>query len=120
MFMPQRKKSISGGRVADEIMAGMRELERMMDLGKSPQEMFTVRTVEVPEPGAYRARQIRQLRQTLGVSQAVFAHLLGVSVILVKSWERGVREPSLMARRLLDTIRANPSRWLATVREMAA
>lgn len=107
-------------RVADEIMAGMREIERMMDQGRTPQQMFTVRTIEVPDPNIYHPRQIRELRDALGVSQAVFAHLLGVSVILVKSWERGVREPSPLARRLLDTIKANPSRWLATVREMAA
>src|SRR5437763_267871 len=29
------------------------------------------------------------------------------------------REPSLLARRLLDTIKSSPSRWLATVRETA-
>jgi hypothetical protein len=43
-------KKGGGPRVAEEIMAGMRELERMMDEGKKPQEMFTVRTVEVPDP----------------------------------------------------------------------
>jgi len=107
-------------RVADEIMAGMRELERMMEEGKTPEQMFTVRTVEIPDPGLYRSRQIRELRESLGVSQAVFAHLLGVSVILVKSWERGVREPSPLARRLLDTIKADPSRWLGTVKKTVA
>jgi putative transcriptional regulator len=107
-------------RVADEIMAGMRELERMMDEGKLPEELFTVRTIQIPGPKVYRAKQVRALRDSLGVSQAVFAHLVGVSVILVKAWEGGTREPSLMARRLLDTISANPSRWLATVRETAA
>jgi len=117
---PHTKKRIRKPRVADEIMAGMRELERMMDDDKTPQQMFTVRTVEIPEPNVYSARQIRAIRDSLGVSQAVFAHLLGVSVILVKSWERGSREPSPLARRLLDTIKADPSRWLATVREMAA
>jgi putative transcriptional regulator len=100
-------------------MAGMRELQRMMDEGKTPEQMFTVRTVEIPDPNTYRARQIRDLRVSLGVSQALFAHLLGVSVVLVKSWERGTRDPSLMARRLLDTIKADPSRWLTTVREVA-
>jgi len=114
------KKKTRGPRVADEIMAGMRELERMMDQGKTPQQMFTVRTVEIPDPGLYRAAQVRRLRESLGVSQAVFAHLLGISVVLVKSWERGVREPSPLARRLLDTIKADPSRWLSTVRSMAA
>jgi len=113
------KNGARGARVADEIMAGMRELERMMDEGKSPEQMFTVKTIEVPEPHVYRAKQIRELRDALGVSQALFAHLIGVSVVLVKSWERGVREPSPMARRLMDTIRANPSRWLASIREMA-
>src|SRR5947209_3976105 len=95
-------------RVADEIMAGMRELEHMIDQRKTPRQLFTVRTVEIPDPTSYRAHNVRQLRDALGVSQAVFAHLLGVSLILVKSWERGVREPSLMARRLMDTIKANP------------
>jgi putative transcriptional regulator len=114
-----RSRARRGPLVADEIMSGMRELERMMDQGKTPEQMFTVRTIEVPEPRVYGARQIRALRKSLGVSQGVFAHLLGVSVILVKSWERGVREPSPLARRLLDTIKASPSDWLATVREMA-
>ncbi|HVS70630.1 MAG TPA: transcriptional regulator [Phycisphaerae bacterium] len=107
-------------RVADEIMAGMREIERMLSQDKRPEEMFTVHTVEVPEPSDYHARDVRALRDVLGVSQAVFAHLMGVSVVLVKSWEQGSRKPSMMARRLLDTIKANPSEWLATVREMAA
>jgi putative transcriptional regulator len=107
-------------RVADEIMAGMRELERMMDQGKSPREMFTVKTIEIPDPRGYRPRQIRELRASLGVSQAVFARLLGVSVVLIKSWERGSRDPSPLARRLLDTIKTDPSGWLATVRDAAA
>src|SRR5258706_4782162 len=114
------KRKARKRRVADDIMAGMRELERMMDEGKTPEQMFTVRTVEIPDPNAYAARHVRELRDALGVSQAVFAHLLGVSVILVKSWESGVRQPNLMARRLLDTIKANPSRWLATIRKVAA
>lgn len=118
--MTSRKNSKSRPRVADEIMAGMRELERMRDEGKAPEQMFTVRTIDVPDSTIYRARQVRALREILGVSQAVFAHLLGVSVILVKSWERGVREPNPMARRLLDTIKADPARWLASVRAVAA
>jgi putative transcriptional regulator len=101
-------------------MSGMRELERMMDQGKTPQQMFTARTIDVPDPGVYRPRQVRRLRDRLGVSQAVFAHLLGVSPVLVKSWERGVREPSLLARRLLDTISSDPARWLQTIRSTAA
>ncbi len=116
----RKKNGVGRTRVADEIMAGMRELQRMMDEGKRPEEMFTVRTIEVPGPSAYRARQVRALRDSLGVSQAVFASLLGVSLVLVKSWERGVREPSLLARRLMDTIRMDPAKWLDMMREAAA
>jgi len=115
-----RRTEKNSPRVADEIMTGMRELERMMDEGKRPEEMFTVKTIVVPDPSVYRPKQVRDLRASLGVSQAVFASLLGVSVVLVKSWERGVREPSLMARRLLDSIKANPPRWLADLRRNAA
>src|SRR4051812_10594007 len=85
------RSKVKKPRVADEIMAGIREIERMLDEGKTPEQMFTVKTVEIPDPGAYRAKHVRALREALGVSQAVFAHLLGVSVILVKSWERGAR-----------------------------
>jgi putative transcriptional regulator len=97
----------------------MRELQRMMNEGKTPERMFTVKTIEIPEPQVYRAKDVCDLRNSLKVSQTVFAHLLGVSLVLVKSWERGSREPSHLARRLLDTIRADPARWLATVRETA-
>jgi putative transcriptional regulator len=114
------KKRSSRPRVADEIMAGVREIERMLDEGKAPEEMFTVRTVEIPQPNAYHGKDVRKLRESLGVSQGVFAYLLGVSLVLVKSWERDVRVPNTMACRLLDTIKANPTRWLASIRETAA
>jgi hypothetical protein len=46
-------------RVADEIMAGIREIERLLDQGKTPEEMFTVRTVEIPEPTAHHGKDVR-------------------------------------------------------------
>src|SRR6266480_349270 len=78
-MLRQTKRRASRPRVADEIMAGMRELVQMMDQGKTPEQMFTVKTVEIPDPSVYRAKQIRELRESLSVSQAVFAQLLGVS-----------------------------------------
>ena len=47
----------------------------------------------------------------VGASQPVFARMLGVSAALVRSWEGGQRKPAPMARRLLDLIRADPSKW---------
>jgi DNA-binding transcriptional regulator YiaG len=102
---------------ADAIMQGVCELEAMMQSGRRPEALFTVRTVEIPEPRQYNAKAVRALRDNLGVSQHLFAKLLGVSTILVQSWERGVRVPSPLARRLLDTIRTDPAGWLGSIRQ---
>jgi putative transcriptional regulator len=79
----------------------------------------TIRRVEIPEPGEYRASDVRKLRRTLGVSQPVFAGLMGVSTVLVQSWEQGQRVPSRMARRLLDEIAREPNRWTAAMKPVA-
>ena len=97
--------------------AGMKAIERMISSGKRPTEAFTARTIEIPDPCAYGARDVRALRDSLHVSQAIFARLLGVSKILVQKWEAGDNAPSPMARRLMDSIKANPPGWLSTVRD---
>jgi DNA-binding transcriptional regulator YiaG len=99
--------------MADDIMAGVAEIQAMIRDGARPEERFTVRTVSIPGPGKHSPAAVRKLRTSMGMSQAVFAELIGVSGILVQSWERGVREPSPLARRLLDTIRRDPAGWLA-------
>ena len=105
-------------RMADDITAGMQQLQKMMAEGKTPAEMpFTIRTVEVPAPHQYRPAEVLKLRQKLGVSQAVFARLVGVSTILVQSWEGGQRTPAPLARRLLDTIVADPAGWLELIKD---
>jgi DNA-binding transcriptional regulator YiaG len=102
-------------RPVSDIMHSLRELERAIKSGTPLEQQFTVRTVSIPTPGGYSPRAIRRLRHELGLSQAVFAELLGVSRIWVQGWERGVRRPSMLARRLMDTISANPTGWLKTV-----
>jgi DNA-binding transcriptional regulator YiaG len=52
-------------------------------------------TVALPEPpSAYDAAAVRATRDRLGVSQAIFAHLLGVSAVLVRAWEQGHCTPA--------------------------
>jgi putative transcriptional regulator len=93
-----------------QIAQSMADLDAIMKTGQSfsGDNRFTVRTIRVAEPGVYRPNTVRAVRKELGVSQAVFAQLLGVSQVLVRSWERGVREPAPIARRLLDVIRNDP------------
>ena len=108
--MSAKKKS---RKMADDIMAGLAELSAMLREGATFEERFTVRALSIPRPGEYPPAAVVKLRKKLGMSQALFADLVGVSRVLVQSWERGVREPSPMACRLLDTISRDPAGWLA-------
>jgi len=117
--MARNRKTSSNRRPADDIMEGLRELAKAVADGEPLEKRFTVRTVNIPDPGKYPPSAVKKLRDQLGMSQAVFAELLGVSRIWVQGWERGVRKPSALARRLMDTICANPTAWLTSVRAKA-
>jgi putative transcriptional regulator len=70
---------------------------------------LTMKTVEIPDPPHFGAIAVHKLRNRLGLSQGLFARLLGVSRKLVEAWEAGTRIPSPMACRLLDAITRSPS-----------
>jgi putative transcriptional regulator len=102
--------------VGDRIIEGLTDLRDVLRAGTPLEKRYTVRTVEVPEPEEFDARRVRALRARalrarLQMSQIVFARLVGVSTILVQSWEQGVREPSPIARRLLAEVERDPRRW---------
>lgn len=56
-------------------------------------------------------REVVAARAVLGVSQALFAKILGVSAQSVRAWEQGAKPPSGVARRLIGEIRAQPDYW---------
>ena len=123
--MTKTKKKISRG--TESLMRSMAELKSYADKGMTiddivahyrrhhPDRIHTVTKVSVNEPGEHTAASIKKLRLGLEISQAVFAQGLGVSAILVSGWEQGVREPSPLARRLLDIVSRDPAGWLASV-----
>jgi DNA-binding transcriptional regulator YiaG len=80
---------------------------------------LTLRSLEIPDPPRLSAVAIRDLRNRLGLSQALFARLLGISQKLVEAWEAGTRTPSAMACRLLDAIARHPSLFLRRSRRVA-
>ena|SRR2546422_7932836 len=107
MLKRKTVRKTTGTRIVAALSGLAESLEARRQIG-------TVRTVELPdEPGEYGAAPVRSMRAMLKASQAVFARLLGMSTILVRSWESGARVPSRLARRLLDEIHREPTRWSA-------
>ena len=80
--------------IGAEILTGIRELKR----GQSG------RISTLPS--------IAGTRETMGLSQAQFARLLGVSVRTLQDWEQGRRAPSGAARTLIMIAHRNPKALL--------
>ena len=80
--------------IGAEILAGVRELKQ----GR------TGRVTTIPS--------IAGTRERMGLSQAQFAMLMGVSVRTLQDWEQGRRAPSGAARTLLLIANQNPKALL--------
>ena len=80
--------------IGQEILDGLREL-KSGDYG---------RVMNVPD--------VANIRDKIGLSQARFAALLGVSVRTLQDWEQGRRAPSGAARTLLMVAARNPGALL--------
>jgi putative transcriptional regulator len=62
------------------------------------------------------APRVLAMRKTMGLSQRVFARLVGVSVKTLQNWEQGRRQPSGPAAVLLTVLVADPGAVLRAVR----
>jgi putative transcriptional regulator len=110
----KRTKKTAGSR----IIAALQEIIDAQESGDPFRGMkVTVRDVEVVQPASYDARSVQATRRKLGVSQSVFAQLVGVSVMLAQSWEQGKRFPDGAARRLLDEINRDPKHFASYIRK---
>jgi putative transcriptional regulator len=69
--------------------------------------------ITLPVPTAVEARH------KVGVSQAEFARLLGVSVRTLQDWEQGRRQPTGAARSLLAVASKRPKVMREVLRELA-
>jgi putative transcriptional regulator len=68
---------------------------------------ITMREIDVlclPPKRPFRPEDIRRIRTTNHVSQAVFAAIMGIGKTTVQQWEQGQKKPSGTALRLLDII----------------
>ena len=115
---PSRKRSLRrkpGKKLARPEMplppGGMGSLARKLDSAfrEIAAGQVTVREVQVTAPREYTPAAVRTVRESMRVSQGVFALLVGVSPETVEHWEQGIIAPRPIARRLLDMIAADPS-----------
>ena len=95
-----------------ELVEGLHHLCDALEAGAPLERVATVRTYQIaftlPDLGP---TAIRTIRESLGLSQTLFAAFLGVGLPTVRSWEQGQRQPSAMARRFLGEIRDDPKYW---------
>ena len=110
-------KKVNRKSAGSRIIEGLTELAEALERGEPLHKRFTVHTVELPpKPGAYSPAKVRATRELIGISQPIFASLMGVSTALVQHWEQGLRKPSPMACRLLDEMNREPKRWAQLIR----
>ncbi len=97
---------------AREMVEGLHAICDAVEAGVPLEQVATVRTYQIdinlPILGPV---EVRSIRESLGLSQALFADFLGVAPATVRSWEQGQREPSALARRFLGEIRDDPGHW---------
>ena len=105
--------------VEDRIVQGLEEFADALESGEDIAGRFTCRKIVLKiEPSEYAQKRIKDTRNILGASQAIFAHFLGVSPRTVQAWERGEKRPMPIARRFMDEIRNDPERFRSRFLEL--
>ena len=103
-----------------KMIEGLTEFAESLEAGEDVREKFTARRIALKlQPSPVRPQTVKRARLSLGLSQALFAQLLGVSASTVQAWEQGKRQPDPMACRVLAGIRRDPSYWKKWFLELA-
>lgn len=107
--------------VGELIAAGLEEFAEELQRDKAGvSKKFTCHKITLDlHPTTYGPETVRQTRQLMGSSQAVFAQFLGVATNTVRAWEQGINQPSDTAARLMDEIRHDPNYWRKRMAEVA-
>lgn len=84
------------------------ERGELTGLRVEPVEVTTARKAHLEKPPYYPPYLVREVREKLGVSQAIFGQMLGVSARTVRAWETGKREAEGPVGRLLQIAEMHP------------
>lgn len=92
--------------VGDEVLATAHALGAALHR-VGAMDVATMRDLDalcLPPRPEYGGAGVRRIRAAAGMSQPVFARLLGVDKSAVAQWERGAKRPSGPAARLLEVL----------------
>jgi putative transcriptional regulator len=108
---------VVGDSVESEILEALAEFTDALEKAEVTKRLTCWQLKLDLQPTQYSPELVKKTRQSLGVSQTLFARFLGVSPKTVRSWEQGVNTPSSMACRFMDVIRHDPTYWIRQFRE---
>ena len=88
----------------EEIKAGLNEaIEYEKGNVKANSRTLTITPIE-----EFTASEIKDIRKNTGMTQALFAKYLGVSLKTVEAWEAGRNQPNGTACRMLSITKKDP------------
>lgn len=88
----------------NDLLRSVSEAGDILKGERKPSRIFTV-----------DASSIREIRESLALSQRQFAAIVHVSVKTLQNWEQGIRSPDGAAAALLTAIRNDPKHVLAAL-----
>jgi len=93
-------------RAFEQLMASVVEAGAIMRGQRPPARVYSM-----------ASNSVRELRESLSLSQDQFARLMHVSVKTLRNWEQDVRTPGGAAAALLTAIRNDPRNVLAALNQ---
>ncbi|MCL2663860.1 MAG: transcriptional regulator [Oscillospiraceae bacterium] len=93
-------------KMRQELIESMQEL---LDYSEGKIDLRTTKFNISPVCDTISVEDIKETRRVLGMSQSIFALVLGVSKKTVESWEAGRYTPDGAARRLITIMQLDPT-----------
>jgi putative transcriptional regulator len=112
--MTTRKRRTFGERLVASAEEAVRIDRGELEPGRVTR--YTAKTAEVGAPPRYGPDRIKGIRDSMGLSQALFAAALNVSPETIRAWEQDKRAPDGATLRLLELAEDHPEVFLDKVR----
>jgi len=118
--MADAKREPAMPSVGGKVVERLKRFAEALETSDTIPQRFTCRTIKLNlEPRQYSPKRVKEAREALQASQAIFAQFLGVSISAVRDWEQGAKSPRGVACRMMDEILRDPAYWRSRLEELA-